>query len=319
VTRVLLLVAALAVAAGADEPDGSPSPVTVRAAVTPERATIGTRVRFEVTISAPQGMEIAVAQPAERIGEMDIVDFGNDEPTPTKDGRLWFRRWWQLVAWRPGHQLLTSPKVQYKAAGGELVDVPGADAGVTIESLLDPAKEATDIRDIAPPEAIPVDWRPYRWLGGGALALGAIAALLWRLLARPRRARPAAPPPPPHEVANAALDALWGRRLVEQGAFKQFYSALSDIVRRYLEDRFQVRAPEMTTEEFLVASSRDGRLAPAHRRLLGDFLGESDLVKFARHVPSLADTTRAFDAARRFVEETAPAAAPAAEKTRAAG
>jgi hypothetical protein len=60
----------------------------------------------------------------------------------------------------------------------------------------------------------------------------------------------------------------------------------------------------MTTEEFLVATARDGRLAPAHRRLLGEFLGESDLVKFARHVPTIADSERAFEAARRFVADT---------------
>jgi hypothetical protein len=85
---------------------------------------------------------------------------------------------------------------------------------------------------------------------------------------------------------------------------KDFYSTLSDIVRRYLEDRFRLRAPEMTTEEFLLVTSRDGRLAAGHRRLLGDFLTESDLVKFARHVPTLSDGERAFEAARRFVTDT---------------
>jgi hypothetical protein len=317
VTRALLLVASLAAVVLADEPP--PSPVTVHAAATPDSTTIGTRVRYEVTINAPAGMSIVVAQPSERIGDMEIVDFGNEGPTPTRDGRVGITRWWQLVAWEPGHHLLASPKVQYKAANGDLVDVPGADVGVTIESLLARSKNATDIRDIKPPEAIPIDWRPYYWLGGAGLALVVLAWIVYRLIAGPRRARPVAPPPPPHVIANAALEALRARRLVEQGAFKEFYSALSDIVRRYLEDRFRVRAPEMTTEEFLIASSRDGRLAPPHRRLLGDFLTESDLVKFARHVPAIADTTRAFDAARRFVDETAPVEAPAPERARAAG
>jgi len=109
-------------------------------------------------------------------------------------------------------------------------------------------------------------------------------------------------------VALAALDALRARKLVEHGAFKDFYSTLSDIVRRYLEDRFHVRAPEMTTEEFLLTTSRDGRLAAPHRRLLGEFLTESDMVKFARHVPTIADSARAFEAARRFVDDTTEAA-----------
>jgi hypothetical protein len=63
----------------------------------------------------------------------------------------------------------------------------------------------------------------------------------------------------------------------------------------------------MTTEEFLVAVAGDGRLAPPHRRLLGDFLSQADLVKFARHLPTFQDSDNAHAAARRFVEDTRPA------------
>ena len=62
----------------------------------------------------------------------------------------------------------------------------------------------------------------------------------------------------------------------------------------------------MTTEEFLATATADRRLAAALRRLLGDFLSQADLVKFARHLPTLNDTEAAYDAARRFVEETRP-------------
>ena len=143
-----------------------------------------------------------------------------------------------------------------------------------------------------------------------------VAFVLHRTLNRPKRAAPSAPPRPPHEIAAAELERLRGRRLVEEGAFKEYYSALSDIVRRYLEGRFTLRAPEMTTEEFLLATARDGRLMPAHRRLLGEFMTESDLVKFARHLPTIADSERAWAAARRFVDETA---AVPQEVERAAG
>ncbi|HXJ37525.1 MAG TPA: hypothetical protein VMS22_26150 [Candidatus Eisenbacteria bacterium] len=307
--RGLLLALALGAATFADD---APSVVSVKAHATPDTTTIGTRVRYEVEVSAPPGMEIMVAQPAERIGDMEIVDFGTEAPSPTKDGRVVFRRWWQLVAWSPGHHLLVSPKVQYRAPGGELADAPTDDVGVTVTSLLERAPQAADIRDIKPPEPIPVDWRPYEWLAGGAIALALLAYAVYFALARRRRVVAAPPPPPPHVVAVAALDALRARALVEKGALKEFYSALSDIVRRYLEDRFGVRAPEMTTEEFLLATSRDGRLAAAHRRLLGDFLVESDLVKFARHVPTIADSERAFTAARRFIDETTPVTREAA-------
>ena len=174
------------------------------------------------------------------------------------------------------------------------------------ESLLAQTPNATDIRDIKAPEPVPVDWRPYYLLGGGIALLLAVVAILYRLLNRPRRARPAPPARPPHEIAADALADLRRRNLIAVGAFKEYYSALSDIVRIYLEQRFRLRAPEMTTEEFLLTTAREGRLEAAHRRLLGEFLSESDLVKFARHLPTIADSERAWGAAKRFVDETAP-------------
>ena len=85
---------------------------------------------------------------------------------------------------------------------------------------------------------------------------------------------------------------------------------LSDIVRSYLEGRFHLRAPEMTTEEFLQAAQRDPQLAPPQRSLLGTFLSEADLVKFARYVPAADDSERAYRAAREFVQSTAPPEVP---------
>src|SRR5262249_40784700 len=149
---VLLLAAAVARA------DGPPPLVTVHADATPDDTTVGTRVRYTVTVNAPKGFEIQAAQPAERIGDMDIVDFGNDDPAPPPDGRVVFKRWWQLVAWSPGHPLLSSPEIRFRTPGGELETAPGADVGITVESLLAKAPEGADLRDVKAPEAIPIDW-----------------------------------------------------------------------------------------------------------------------------------------------------------------
>ena len=61
----------------------------------------------------------------------------------------------------------------------------------------------------------------------------------------------------------------------------------------------------------MVTARGGAALQSGHRALLGDFLGESDLVKFARHHPTLADADRAFGAAERFVDETAQVGASA--------
>lgn len=293
--------------APAPAPASTAAPVTLRASASPEQPTVGSHIRYEIEVLAAPGVEIVVAQPADRIGDLEIVDFGSSEPKPAGGDRgdtVSFLRWWTLVAWSTGPHAVPSPEVSYRLPGGELQAATPVETTITVQSLLANATDSTDIRDIKPPAAIPIDWRPYYAIAAVVALLVAVAVLLRWLAKRRRHVAPAVPPLPPHVIALGALDALRARRLVEKGAFKEYYSTLTDIVRAYLEGRYRVRAPEMTTEEFLVASSRDGRLGGNHRRLLGEFLGESDLVKFARYLPSTDDSERAYSAARKFVEET---------------
>ncbi len=157
--------------------------------------------------------------------------------------------------------------------------------------------------------------RPFPWaLAGAAAAVLAALAAAVLLLARRRAATPptAPPPVPPHERALAALEALLARELPEHGRFDPYFVELSEIVRRYLEERFALRAPEQTTEEFLasIMRSETGRrtLEPAHRELLRAFLVRADLVKFARAVPDVRECGRAASDVERFVVETQPEA-----------
>jgi hypothetical protein len=138
--------------------------------------------------------------------------------------------------------------------------------------------------------------------------------LLWRR-ARARNDEPttlAPPPPPPHERALQALQALLSRHLPEQGDVEPYFVELSEILRRYVEDRFGLRAPEQTTEEFLadLQQTAAGRRAidGAQRDVLREFLGRADLVKFARDEPDVITCVEAADAARTFVVETSPSA-----------
>jgi hypothetical protein len=283
---------------------GSPA-VEVHARAEPDTTTIGSKLRYTMEVVALPGVQVVLAQPTERIGIFDIVDFG-DPPPATRDGKTVITRWYDLTGWEVGHHFIESPPVRYRRAdAADLADTPGERIVVTIESVLAKAGSPSDIRDVKPPEEPPFYWRPYVIVAGGVALLLFTVALAWRLLSGRSRVRPAPPPRPAHEIAIDDLERLRARRLTDHGLFKEYYSALSDIVRAYLERRFHLRAPEMTTEEFLVMSARGGRLQSTHRALLGGFLRESDLVKFARHVPTIADSERAFAAARRFVDETA--------------
>src|SRR5262249_50864179 len=156
----------------------------VKAHAEPDTVTIGTRFRYVVEVVAAPQTEVLVSQPADKLGDFDIVDFGVDPPA-TRDGKTVLTRWYRLVGYEPGNHLVQSPPVQYRVAGEELKDAPGAEIGVTVESVLAKTPDASDIRDIKAPEPVPVDWRPYYLLGGGIALLLAIGAILYRFLNRP--------------------------------------------------------------------------------------------------------------------------------------
>jgi hypothetical protein len=291
-------VAILALAASAS------AAVQVRARAEPDTTTLGTPVRYVLEVVVDPGVEVLLAQPAERLGPFEIVDFG-ELPPRTEDGKQVIGRWFTVRSFEIGHHLVPSPPVSFRMPGEEITAATPIETRISIESLVDRATGVKDLRDIKPPRPVPRDWRPFVVVGAALAVLAGLVALAvwWRR--RPRAAT--APPPEPADVrARRALAALAARGLTQRGAFKEYYEGLSGIVRVYLEDRFGLRAPEMTTEEFLLVTARNAELTRPQRALLGEFLRESDLVKFARHVPALADTERAFDAAARFVDETAP-------------
>lgn len=112
------------------------------------------------------------------------------------------------------------------------------------------------------------------------------------------------PPRPAHEIACEALKELTKKNLPETGKIHEYYFELSNIVRRYLENRFQLRAPEMTTEEFLSTSGYTEKLRPEHKSLLREFLSHCDMVKFAKYHPGEEEIKSSYEAAKKLVEET---------------
>jgi hypothetical protein len=95
---------------------------------------------------------------------------------------------------------------------------------------------------------------------------------------------------------------------------REFSIAISDIVRRYIEDEFKITATHRTTEEFLrdLLGSSNASLA-AHRNLLAQFLEQCDLAKFAGVGLSVRIMESLHQSARSFVIESSkplPAAEP---------
>jgi hypothetical protein len=159
------------------------------------------------------------------------------------------------------------------------------------------APVAEDIRDIRGPIYLLPGWVLPALIGGAVLvALGVYG--LWRAR-RKRTARALLP----HELALQRLEEI--SALMQPARAREFSIAASDIVRLYIEQRFAVTATRRTTEEFLrdLLGSSDAALA-RHQGLLGEFLHQCDIVKFAAQSLTLQNMESLRQSARAFVLAT---------------
>jgi len=158
-----------------------------------------------------------------------------------------------------------------------------------------------DIRDIKPPIEISNGWILVWWVLA-AVALLVILRLAWLYWQKKRAEAAYVPPVPAHIRAKQALEKAL--EIIAQP--KPFCVLVSDTVRFYLEERFNFRAPERTTEEFLRELSATDLLAPEQKESLGNFLESCDLVKFAKYEPGENELRDLHNSAVKLVEETEP-------------
>lgn len=187
-----------------------------------------------------------------------------------------------------------------------------------------PVDTAADARDIKEIEVLPFSlmyWlrQHWPWVAGGVAAILA-ALLLVRWL---RRRKPVAgddtPPPPELPLVDRTLLALQRveqQRLWQDGRHKEYHSAVTDILRGYIEERFDVAALERTTDELLQLMRLTSASNEAAARL-GNLLRLADMVKFAKLVPAPVENELMMEGAIRFVNETTPE--PRSEQKRADG
>ncbi len=150
-----------------------------------------------------------------------------------------------------------------------------------------------------------------------ALALGGLLA--WKLGPWLKSRRKGPPPPPPRPAWDVAIEALYDTRhsgLLSEQRFAEFYDRVSDIVRRYLGDRFGYDGLESTTREAL-ASLRRVALPVEEWVQIQEFMQEADLVKFARRTPTEAECLGVLERAERIVARTRPHEPPPPSATTA--
>ena len=131
---------------------------------------------------------------------------------------------------------------------------------------------------------------------------------LWLYLNRPKDVSlldSAEPEKEPYEEAIEALSVLKSRELWENNQTKQYYTELTDILRRYIFRVYGIATWDRTSTEILDAfrlGVDNGHSYAALRRILST----ADLAKFAKYVPTAQDNIGIFNLSETFVNENRP-------------
>lgn len=269
--------------------------------VEPEVVDVGRDVEVTVRATAPVGRKALLPDLRDRFAGFQVAEDFAEEPQVDAEGRTTLVTRWSLrpepLATRyrlaPFVVAVTSPegRVERTFHTRAVVFSPPA-----------PRAPATGEMEIAPRRDFPpLSWRLVG-LGAAALAgLAALGALVFlavrriRLMVKIHRMSPI-------ERALYELGELLKKGLPGRGFYKDFYVELTMVVRRYIERRHDVRAPNLTTEEFLRAAQANAAFTPEAVAELKTFLESADMVKFAgvEATPEMADA--ATGRARAYLE-----------------
>jgi len=296
---ILMLASIASMSAWTAEP-----PVSVSAVLSTNTLHVGDRVTLTVTAAHQENQRIAL-ESIQREPFITVWDVQAETKDVKPDGKTTTHTVTFSSFVIGQHRVSTNDLVVLGSEGSE-ERLPLPELLINVVSVLsNPPPELTDIK---PAVSIPGHaWLRLLWILLLIVIIALLSAWLIRVWLRKPKVPTAIKVVPPYEIALSALQALLSRGYIENKVAQPFYVELSAIVRIYLEDRFDLHAPEQTTEEFIRTSSNSAVLTPDHRLLTQAFLEQSDLVKFARFEPSADDMQSAWNAAAKLVRETIPA------------
>jgi hypothetical protein len=286
-------------------------PVKVTVTVWPPKPTLTDPIYARLEIESPPGVQVDAPpqQIGEGLGRFRIVEIPKSTGR-TASGGLFERQTYVLEAPSSGRHRI--PPLRLEMVDGR-PDQPEANRKpqeiltdeIPLEIGAVPAEQATATLRPAMGELDPdvgkTSWLMILGLVSAVMVLASGSVLAIRA-ARGRRTLKAQRSA--YDEAVAELRGLEARGAPSPEVADAWFVQLSAIIRRYLERRYLIRAPELTTEEFLQVATSRPELRAEHRKLLTLFLERCDRVKFAGYRPDADESIASLASARGFVEDT---------------
>ena len=282
-------------------------PARVTLDIDRKEITIAERINLSISVDIEEDYEVELPSFGDKLEKFGIVDYHNFQPELEDNDRKLIKRTYVLEPFLSGDYKISPMKIMFYKKGDKeknkhSVETP--EVTVKVKSLLPEDIKKLKLHGIVPPLPYPRTYGVWILTGAGVLLVVLVIGGIFFYQRRLNRRDAIEIRLKAHEIAYNELKALVDENLIDTGEIKQFYMRLSAIIRRYIENRFGLRAPEQTTEEFLTGLEKAGDFPDGYKPLLKNFLRHCDLVKFARFEPGTEDIQKSFDSCKAFIKGT---------------
>jgi len=277
------------------------SPIILKATVDKTVVAIGDKIKYTIDIRKDKDIEIEPFVFGQNLGSFAIKDFGSRKSTFFNKEKI--SQWYILDTYITGKTSIPKLVLKYKLKSvKDWSQLEAGEIAIEIKSILNKTGPNPQMRDVKDPVGLPLVINKYFvfMILFILIVLGYLSVYFFKKNKEEKNI----PKRPAHEIAYEQLQMLQTKNYIAQGKIKEYYTEVSDIIRHYLENRFKLRAPEMTTEEFLINVRDAAALINEHKNLLKEFLLCCDLVKFAKYAPPLNEVSSVFDSAKHFIDQT---------------
>lgn len=283
--------------------------VTVKSVFDTSSIYIGDQINYKIIINQPSDIRLDLPFFRDTLcRNIEILSGPQSDTNIVEGGRIQIIEKYLVTSFDSGHYIINPVFAEKKDESG-LKRFYSDYAFLEVKRVeITPPDTVTNIFDIIGPYKAPVTLDELLpWILAGIV----LAGIIWFIIRIVRRLRgkkhevllPVIKDPP-HVIAFRELEKLKEEKLWQKGEIKKYYTRLTEILRKYIEDRFGVDSLEMTTSETLEALVKSGFKKDESYNKLKSVLNGADLVKFAKYRPEPSENESSFELSWDFVAST---------------
>ncbi len=274
----------------------------------PESILIGEHCRMLLNVEAPMDSHVKFPVLSDTVNKnIEIIEYGIIDTTYNKEkNNIILNRSYTITSYNEGY--FPIEPFEFKMIYEKDTVLFESDARLLTVETVEVDLQSTH-KDIKPIIELPLTFYeilPYILLA--ILLISLILFIIYYFKYKKQKASKVSiwenPEVPAYAAALSKLEALRQSNYLKQEKFKQFHIELTDILRYFLEKRFNINAPEMTSGEIL--SKTKDILEETDNSKLTEIFSLSDLVKFAKHKPNINESEKMLKYAFEIVKNTIP-------------